>query len=319
MRCPFLREAQVKFCRASSIRKMIVRTPEHAADERCMSSRWISCPIAKQHCEEHPSQSHCPFLHEALVQHCSAAPVSQFIPYTEPQLSCCGTESHKYCEVYVSLAHPEWKFVPSSRSEKQHSGSEDDIQIIDGIPMPEWLAYAPNHMWLDLSSDGTCHVGVDAFFANVIGKVERVTFLSTKSAVRPTAVLTVRGVDLPLMFPNTMIVTGTNAYLRSHPEKIAAEPYSLGWLFEGFSLKSEHGENNHKIDRGLLRGREAREWMTQEVRRLTTYVHDHLVGVETMADGGTFTHGLMQHLSHDHIFHVYNEFFSPFAGWRTIQ
>ena len=107
MRCPFLREAQVKFCRASAYRKMIVRLAEQPEHERCSSREYVNCPAAKQHMEDRPSIDHCPFLHESLVQYCTAAAVTKYIPYTESVLSQCGTESHKYCELYLGLAQPQ--------------------------------------------------------------------------------------------------------------------------------------------------------------------------------------------------------------------
>ncbi|MFZ4621995.1 MAG: hypothetical protein ACOYNS_15645, partial [Bacteroidota bacterium] len=107
MRCQFLREAQVKFCRASAYRKMIVRLAEQTENERCSSKEYVTCPAAKQHLEVNPSSSHCPFLHESLVQYCTAAAVTKYIPYTESVLSQCGTDSHKYCELHLALAQPQ--------------------------------------------------------------------------------------------------------------------------------------------------------------------------------------------------------------------
>jgi len=253
MRCPYLREAQVKFCRASAFKKMIVRTADTSGQEKCVSPDWVSCSIAKQHSEDHPSQSHCPFLHEMLAQYCSVSPVRTFVPYSDSQFSRCSNESHKYCEAFMLLANAGTQIgaTPSDRT----ISSERVQELVGGFPMPGKLFYAQNHMWLDHTDDSSCHVGIDAFLAWVIGTVDRITFLTPQETGCPVAVLTVGGVDLHMAFRNAMDVTGINMYLRSHPEKITAEPYSLGWLFKGVCKKTFGKGNN--IDTGLLQGKSA--------------------------------------------------------------
>ena len=49
--------------------------------------------------------------------------------------------------------------------------------LVDGIPVPLNLAYAPNHMWLDVGDDGCRHVGIDAFLARIIGTVDAISFV----------------------------------------------------------------------------------------------------------------------------------------------
>jgi hypothetical protein len=107
MRCPFLREVQVKFCQASPFRKMIVRLPEPTDGERCSSADFHGCPAAKQCCEDRPSFSRCPFLQESLVQFCAAASVAKYIPYSDLPGSCCGNGEHSHCGLYRSIACPE--------------------------------------------------------------------------------------------------------------------------------------------------------------------------------------------------------------------
>lgn len=316
MRCPFLREAQVKFCRASAFKKMIVRTADHTGDERCSSPEWVSCPVAKHHHEDWPDQSHCPFLQESLVQYCTAAPMSKFVPYTEAQLSRCGNEAHRYCEAFLTLAQP-----PVSQPSVPATIASMDEGWVDGIQVPENLAYAPNHLWLDVGTDGTCHIGIDAFFAKVLGHIDRLSFVTWKGIARPTAVLTVRGIDLNLAFPNPISITGVNAYLRSHPEKIISEPYGAGWLFEGTQAKGLSEHENRGIEAGLIRGKQAREWIAQESRRFASFVHEEVAhtqgeGFVLMADGGTPSSDLLQYLTREEALQLFNEFFSPHANWR---
>lgn len=317
MRCPFLREAQVKFCQASPFKKMIVRTLGPPNHERCSSPDYVNCPAARQrqHHEEFPSQTHCPFLTESLVQYCSAASVTKFIPYSESELSRCVNENHRYCELYMALANP-----PVHGTAPESSAAKNVAQI-DGMEIPEHLSYSANHFWLDTSEDGYYHVGIDAFLAKVLGSVDSLSFVTSKGVNRPAAVLTVHGADLQMVFPNSMLIERPNNYLRTHPEKLTSHPYTLGWLFEGSLPKAPAAKNEAPVNAGLIREKDIMPWMKQEMHRLSTFVHEQLAhhelqGQPLMADGGAFCDGLMQHLNRDDILHLFNEFFSPYASWR---
>jgi glycine cleavage system H lipoate-binding protein len=317
MRCPFLREAQVKSCCASTFRKMIVRTSDQATHERCSSSDWVSCPTSKQHCEDHPSAERCPFLLESLVQYCSAAPLSKFVPYSDGPASHCTSDGHKYCDLYLSVSKE--KSSRNSTSNRLTSGVPHSSA--DDLSAPEELAFTPNHMWIDVADDRTCHIGVDALLAKALGKVDGLSFVTTKGTAYPTLALNVHGVDLVMVFPNQMLITGLNTYLRSRPSTLTSRPYTLGWLFEGAELRSQDGRVSQQLDHGCLRGKQVHKWMSAEADRITTYVHEQLVPgrhkeLVTMLDGGIFVEGLVNHLTRDETLQFFNEFFSPAAQWR---
>ena len=322
MRCPFLREAQVKSCRASTFRKMIVRLPGQPDNERCSSSAYMECPAARQHHEEHPSLDHCPFLQESLVQYCAAGSVTKYVPYSESVLSRCGTDSHKYCELFVALANPGADAVNGAGVSADQSSDVKNEHDVDGMRVPDGLWYSPNHMWLDVSDDGVLHVGIDAFLARILGDVDQITFVTTKGTCRPTAVLSLKGADLQMMFPREIVVTKTNSYLRTNPSKMLADPYSAGWLFEGVEIR-ETREQHTAVTHGLISGKEAATWMHHELARVNTLVHDLIArpqehGVVLMADGGGIQTGFMKHLDRVEILQLFNEFFSPLANWRKV-
>ncbi len=312
MRCPHLREAQVKFCRGSAFRKMIVRAPAEV-NERCTSPDYVHCPSVKEHREEHPSQSHCPFLQESLMQYCAVSPKTQFVPYTESFPSHCANESHRYCEIFIGLASPEG-MPPETVS---RAGGNSACENVQGVKMPLWLQYSRNHFWLDRAGDGTCHIGVDGFLARLLGHVQSVSFTSTQAAGRPAATLTAGGVDFTFIFPRPLQVRETNAALRADPGRIISHPYTLGWMFGGTAPDSGISASPGKED--LLEGREAQKWMEGELRRLSAFVRDQLAAREPelgalMADGGTVADGLVRQLTRDEILKLFNEFFSPYAG-----
>jgi glycine cleavage system H lipoate-binding protein len=125
-------------------------------------------------------------------------------------------DSHRYCELYGAMAHP------------VAAGDE-----VDGIAMPAELSYAANHLWLEVGEGGQCHAGIDAFLSRALGNVERIQYVWQQGLHRPAAILTAGGADWEVVFPNPLLLTGCNLYLRANPGRLAAEPYTAGWLFEG--------------------------------------------------------------------------------------
>jgi glycine cleavage system H lipoate-binding protein len=227
------------------------------------------------------------------MQYCGAAPVAKFVPYSESLISRCGNDSHQYCELYLGMAHPE---MPADE--------------VDGISMPGWLRYSANHMWLDVTPDGTCHAGIDAFLSRVLGQVDRITYVWTKGLRRPAAVLTVGGADLEVVFPNEFLLTGCNLYLRADPSKLTAEPYSAGWLFEGTPVPETKSN--------LLEGEAAREWMEEEQRRMNEFLQQQTAGPmgPLAADGGLFAAGIGRELDREPKLALFHEFFSPYASGK---
>jgi glycine cleavage system H lipoate-binding protein len=289
MTCPFLKEAQVKYCRTSSIRKLIPLAQAGRTEERCSSEHYLECPVFREQpdAEGLAAFGTCPLLHESLMQYCGAAPVAKFVPYSESLLSRCGNDSHRYCELYLQMAHP---LAPP--------------ETADGIPMPAELGYSVNHLWLDLGGDGLCHVGIDAFLARALGEVQRIDFVWQKGRHRPTAVVTAAGVDLEITLPFPLQMTACNLYLRANPARLTGEPYTGGWLFAGVPEPA--------LSDGLLRGEPAQHWMEDEVRKVNEFLLN-LPGPagHTAADGGMFSAGLARYIEREQMLALFHEFFSP--------
>lgn len=311
MKCPFLKETQVEYCQRAMLRKMIVRTSESVNREKCSTPRYHECPVYNEAPQESAAES-CPHLQDSLMQFCSAATFTKFIPYSESSLSRCGTGNFRYCDLYLALAHPELAGSASPET--------TDSNWVDGIRVPAQLYYAPNHMWLNVDEDGSCHIGIDALLARVLGRVDRICYASIKGVHHPTAVLTVNGIDLQLVFPNPMLVTSPNFYLRANPAKLTADPYHLGWLFEGEEPPASATITRRHIGEGLLRGDAVLPWMHREFERLNALAHQRAAlrdvnDASVLADGGEFAAGLFSHMERDEALHVFSQFFSPFASW----
>jgi glycine cleavage system H lipoate-binding protein len=292
MTCPFLKEAQVKYCRTSAIRKLIPLAQAGRAEERCSSGDYEGCPVFRQQpdANEVAAFGSCPYLHATLMQYCGAASVTKFVPYSESLLSRCGKDSHRYCELYLAMAHP-----------------EPPAETVDGIQMPGTLRYSANHMWLDVTDDGVAHAGIDAFLSRALGEVDRITFVWQSGTHRPTAVVTVGGVDLEVTFPFPLQLASCNLYLRANPERLTSEPYTGGWLFEGVP---EAGTVEN-----LVRGDQAHEWMDSEVKKMSEFLQ-RMPGPNgsTAADGGIFSAGLPRYIEREQMLALFHEFFSPYAS-----
>jgi glycine cleavage system H lipoate-binding protein len=288
MRCPFLQEAVVRSCRGSGVRTMIRAQQNAGALERCATEGHRDCPHHPKLAEEE-SGGRCPYLDEAPVQFCEAAPVMKYIPHSEPLMSRCGSERHRYCDAYLTVAAP---------------GCEAGDSYVEDIRLPARLRFSPNHFWYDETGDGTWNAGIDGLMARVLGRVEGVSFLTGTGTVRPAVVVKAHGVDLNLVFPRRMVVTGVHTYLRERPGLITDDPYGRGWLFEGVGGGGM----------GLPRGAEARAWMEAEWSRLARFAHDRAAewNPELAGDGGAAVDGLIEHLSREQILALFHEFFPAY-------
>jgi glycine cleavage system H lipoate-binding protein len=298
MKCPFLQEATVRFCGASAYRKMIRQEVIHQEDQCCSSPSYFEeCVLARERLRERPPAAECPLLQEAQVQFCSSASITKFIPYTDA-LTRCACDAHRYCELYRARAHPT---APAQADE---------------IPLPAKLGYSYNHMWFDVGDSRCVHVGVDGFLARVLGAVEEVNFLSGPDRCRPTAILTVAGVDLSLTFPSRLAVTGSNVVLRARPETLLQDPYGAGWLFEALDERDDISCGVDEEWAGLMYGEAARQWMRSENERMSQWVHSlhsrRQIQEESLAaDGGGFTSGLAQSLNREELLGLWDQFFGP--------
>jgi len=322
MRCPFLDGDRVRYCQASAHRKMIADRGGADVRERCSTPAYVGCPAATPRLGDAAPGDRCPFLQEAWVQFCSAAPLTKYIPANDSLLSRCNSDGHLYCELYLAEADPGGARLPDVSGGREPARIGDHMVVVDGVPVPENLWFAPNHMWLDVAEDGNCHCGIDGFLAKALGAVDRVSFVKTPGVERPTAVLSVGAVDLQLVFPNPLRDRVANVYLRSEPGKLTADPYGAGWLFEGVEPTLPGAPVGAATRAGLISGESAARWIDGETDRLARFVHERIGrpgpdGSTAMADGGRVVAGILARLDRDDALELLDAFFSSRGGWRA--
>jgi glycine cleavage system H lipoate-binding protein len=298
-------------------RKPLARAGVNGAGERCSSPAYVLCPAVLQRHEDHPALSRCPFLQESLAQFCAGSSVPTYVPWSESPDLRCGHDGHRFCDLYLALSGS------GGRGPALRGGDPAEARTasVDGVPMPGWLFYAPNHLWLDVGGDGIVHVGADAFLTQLVGRLERLTFLTTKGTLRPAVVLTVQGVDLTLTFPHPLHIAAANLHLRSGLDRLTDDPYGRGWLFEAHAAGAPRHETTTVSTAGLLRGPAAHAWMAREVRRAASFVHEQVLpgaGEGFVADGGSAAPDLLRHLQREQIHQLFALLFPPPADPRRL-
>lgn len=274
MACPFLREGRAQHCHAAPVRKLILDGPVASGAGRCASPEYYRCDLVRK---DELRRERCPHLEEVQVQYCGASSLTKLIPFSESELSSCATGGHRYCDSYLSLARPQ-----------------------GALAAPAGLLYAPNHFWLAAEESGLCHIGIDAFLADVVANVEGVTFVTTHGTHRPVVALTVHGVEWPMTFRNPLLIQKVNGCLRSDPKRIIADPYGSGWLFAGWELPE-------RTRAGLMGGPQAAAWQADEQEQLAQEVRETL---KLSCDGGTPVRGVGELLSRQQLVCLLQHFFS---------
>lgn len=300
MSCPFLQETRVRSCRTAGVRKLIIGDGTSPPGERCSSTGFLECRVFQESRIALASGDKCPQLDERPVRYCSAASIPHYVPWSE-QDGPCGGSGHLFCDLWLSIARPR---VPGP-------GSSDPA--VDGIAVPRNLWYAPNHLWLH--TDGAaCHIGIDGFLARILGKVDRVSFVTASGVHQPSVVLSVSGVDWALVFPNKVMITQVNTCLRHAPERLIADPYGVGWLFEAWPVPPRNGDAND-VRSGLINSEQGLAWMKSEVDRIAEFVH-HL-DPTTLNDGGDLSKDFIRHLTREELLRLMHQFFAPHAAWGS--
>ena len=250
---------------------------------RCGTPEHVSCKAFQESPAPGSLDGVCPHLGESLMQYCGAASTAKLVPYSDSPASRCGSGTHRYCDLFLAMAHP-------------------PRQAGEGIAAPSGLRYSANHMWLDVIDDRVCYAGIDAFLARALGRIDSLAFVWQTGRRRPAAVLTVAGMDLEVVFPNPLVLTACNLHLRANPGRVAADPYTGGWLFEGVPLAESTA--------GLRQGPEARAWMELEQGRMSEFLQRQ-TSPGAACDGGLFVRGLAERMERALWRACFHEFFTP--------
>lgn len=315
-RCPFLRELSVCFCEIAPSKKLVPSDSISEQNQRCTSPDFVNCPLIRERAGDEPLDGDtCPFIHTTEVNYCSAASDTKFIPANDDRSSRCNTSAHAYCDIFLQFGGRK----RDTLRRRTRIDANDDPNEEAPMDFPTGLVFSDNHMWMDVGDDGGIHIGADSFLARAFGPAEALRFVCGKGLKKPTVILTVNSIDLPIVFPRRIQITGLNKTLEDHPERLHEDPYGSGWLFE--HLPSHNGGESFSPPAfGLMGEEKARSWMSKEIERMAAFLEDlanpNGQSPPLAADGGLFQRGVARQLSCPDLITMYNLFFSPVERWR---
>jgi glycine cleavage system H lipoate-binding protein len=258
MKCPFLEEIVVRYCKAYPVKKLIPSTNSDVLS-LCLSEDHCKCSEYKEVAETKKED----FMGVRKVS-------------GDPKMFPPGF--WRICNIFACSACPyESICVGASRIERK-------VSFIEGFGLLENLHYHPKHAWVDLRKDGTIRVGLDDFAQKLLGDVTRLSLPEKGKEVNEedfTWIIKCGNRSVKLRSPIAGKVKRTNRKLGEDPSTLKKDPYG-SWLF---ALKPYDLETSL---RKLLIGDDAKRWLEMEADRLRYRIESD-VGV-TVADGGALMH-----------------------------
>ena len=171
---------------------------------------------------------------------------------------------------------------------------------------PNGVFFDPGHTWLFLEESGSTRLGINDFAQSILGKVDSVQTRAVGDRVKKGDVIVkLRHGERTATFraPIDGVIEDVNSELLESHEMFGAEPFSSGWVYR---IKPT---NTTVLQKSLLLGESAKDWLSREVQRLkvilSTVAPANPVLGQTLQDGGLPAYGLIDYLSE--------------AEWKQIQ
>jgi glycine cleavage system H lipoate-binding protein len=178
---------------------------------------------------------------------------------------------------------------------------------------PPGVYFGPGHMWAFLEESGDVRVGADDLARVVVGEVESVDTPAPGTKVRagePLIQLRHGERAVSLQSPVDGVVEAINT-----KPTTADDAFTAGWIVR------IRPEDTSVLQRGMLLGTRAKDWLDREVHRLrvflSTVAQDHPVLAATMQDGGLPYAGLVEYLNDVEWNKLQETFFRGETGARS--
>ncbi len=255
MKCPFLEEVLVRYCKAYPTKKGI---PSSSSDKfsLCLNEGYTKCPEYQRLAKPGKEKS------KMKTQKVRGDP--KFFPPNYWRI--CQPALCPAC-VYEPIC------VAASLTERK-------VSYIEGFMWLEDLYYHDKHMWVKVRKDGTARLGMDDFAQKLLGEVTSIDSPEQGIAIREGEYLL--GIkcgerEARLRSPISSKIKRVNEKLIEKASLLNEDPYRQ-WI-----LRIEPLNLQDSLD-GLLFGDEAKAWLERDIDRLR-YKIDSDIGV-TVADGG---------------------------------
>jgi len=173
-----------------------------------------------------------------------------------------------------------------------------------GFSIPQHYCFHPGHTWVLREGQDDARVGLDAFTADLIGKIERIDVAKPERWVRQgQRLITVYGdgFSFELVSPIEGVVTHVNNQIVKDPSLALRDPYKDGWIA---TLKAPDFNTNQ---RNLMQASMVAPWMHYNQARLNAEVGK--INPALAQDGGVPVTGLLQRVSPELRQRIISEFF----------
>ena len=175
--------------------------------------------------------------------------------------------------------------------------------IRDGaIELPKGYAFHHGHTWVLDEGRQNVRVGVDAFAANLLGKIDRIEVTPHDRWVRQgQKIWSVQSGDtiVEMAAPVEGMVTSVNPRVLKDPNRVVDDPYGDGWIL---TLQAPQLATCLK---NLLPVQMVRSWMHNSLERVGALCTEGA----TALDGGHPVRGALLHASPDARRRMIKEFF----------
>jgi glycine cleavage system H protein len=173
-----------------------------------------------------------------------------------------------------------------------------------GFSIPKHYCFHPGHTWVVHEGQQDARVGLDAFTADLIGKIERIEVAKPERWVHQgQRLMTVYGdgFSFELVSPIEGVVTHVNNQVLQDPSIASRDPYKDGWIA---TLKAPDFNTNQ---RNLMQASMVAPWMHYNQTRLNAELGK--INPALAQDGGVPVPGLLQRISPELRQRIISEFF----------
>jgi glycine cleavage system H lipoate-binding protein len=173
-----------------------------------------------------------------------------------------------------------------------------------GFEIPTGYEFHPGHTWVCDEGVQNARVGIDAFAAQLFGKIERIETVELNRWVRQGQkiwTVTHDGKPVEMLSPIEGVVVSLNYKVIKDPALLTADPYKDGWVCV---VKAPDLRTNMK---NLIQGPLVAPWMQNTLSRLNALTMQY---APTMAqDGGMPVDGLLSQVDPATQERIVQEFF----------
>ena len=157
-----------------------------------------------------------------------------------------------------------------------------------GFEVPEDYCFHPGHTWVVDEGRQNARLGIDAFAANLFGKIDSIEVTDLNRWVRqgqPICKLTREGRSVEMLSPIEGVLVSVNHEVLKNPNLVVEDPYRNGWVGV---VKAPEIATNVK---NLLQGPIVVPWMQNSLARLGAMVQQLTPALAQ--DGGLPVKGLL--------------------------